>query len=482
MNSKKETRNTKIIFFEVNELPYRVLDDYCFRHPDSSFAKLLAFSHQYESFASASRPLEPCFNWPTIHRGILDQVHGIYDWNLSITEQDRRYPPVWKILASNGISVGVFGSLHSYASFPIQEELNEYAFYVPDIFSPEGRSYPNSVSSFQAFNLSLIRKSARNVDLGLEWKNAYRIAKSISRLGLMPNTIVALGKQIASEKITPWKKTRRRTHQAKLSFDVFFHLLGNTRPEFATCFVNHVAATMHRYWAAVYPEHYTAFNMTSEWCKRYQDEIDYAMNKTDQMLEKLLEFLKYDEKYTLILCSGMGQAATIAEHLYTELYIQELSVFMNAMGIEKWSWSPAMFPHFNIMVGIKDIARFKMALDNLFVEGVPMDYTAYPSGQFCLHLGQQDLLTDWVEFHGKKEPLSSFGLHRLINEDTAQRTGYHIPEGTLLVYNPRYTRPRDDMRSRVSTLAIAPSILESFGLSRPAYMTNETIWGIVDNG
>ena len=42
----------------------------------------------------------------------------------------------------------------------------------------------------------------------------------------------------------------RRTYQAGLAFDIFINFLQSTKPAFATFFTNHVASSMHRFWAA----------------------------------------------------------------------------------------------------------------------------------------------------------------------------------------------------------------------------------------
>jgi hypothetical protein len=194
----------KLIFFEFNEVPFRVIDNYCQRHPDAFFARHCARLYQYETYLETRRPLEPCFNWPSIHRGVHDELHGIYDWNIKLDEIDAEFPPVWKILAGNGVKVGLFGSLHSYGSYPSEEELRDgYAFYVPDVFSPEHKAYPQRLSNFQKFCLAMVRRSARNVSTRIEWKDCLNIMSQAGELGFGIDTFVDMAVQLLRERISP---------------------------------------------------------------------------------------------------------------------------------------------------------------------------------------------------------------------------------------------------------------------------------------
>jgi hypothetical protein len=60
----------KIIVFELNEVPYRIMDDYCEKYPKSHLSKLLNSSRQYETYAEEPGVLTPTKTWPTVHRGV----------------------------------------------------------------------------------------------------------------------------------------------------------------------------------------------------------------------------------------------------------------------------------------------------------------------------------------------------------------------------------------------------------------------------
>ena len=56
-------------------------------------------------------------------------------------------------------------------------------------------------------------------------------------------------------------------------------------------------------------------------------------------------------------------------------------------------------------------------------------------------------------------------------EDEAGSTGYHIPEGILVVYDPQDTSVRPSGPRSISTTDVATALLDHFGLEIPDYMS-----------
>ncbi|RMD97884.1 MAG: hypothetical protein D6812_14440, partial [Deltaproteobacteria bacterium] len=287
--------NQKIIFFELNEVPWRIIECYCQWHPSSRLARLLPRCSQFETI-SEDVVLSPWVTWPTVHRGITDGAHRIHHFGQDLSGVDREYPPVWRILADHGVKTAVFGSLHSY---PMPEDVEKYAFYMPDTFAAGSECFPAELSVFQAFNLSMARASVRNVSERLPWRSALRVLAKLPDLGLKPSTLIDTGAQVLQERIHPWRKVRRRTYQSVLAFDIFLRHLDRKRPDFATFFTNHVASSMHRYWAAAFPEDYDVFEYDQTWVKRFRNEIDFTMSKFDRFLDRLVHFVDRNRDYAL---------------------------------------------------------------------------------------------------------------------------------------------------------------------------------------
>jgi hypothetical protein len=351
-----------VILFELNEVPFKVVDQFCRWNPDSALARNLSSCHQYETYAEDRAPLSPWVTWPTLHRGVTNERHLIHSLGQDLAEVNREFPPIWEILTTKGISTGICGTLHTY---PLPKELSHYAFYLPDPFATGSESFPDLLSLFQKFNLSMARESGRNVSMSIPWKSALRMLANASELGFRMKTFADIGSHLVSERVANWRKVRRRTCQVVLAFDIFMRQLETTKPAFSSFLTNHVASTMHRYWAAAFPEDYETLGYDNEWVKTFRNEINFTMSKADEFISRLIRFVSANPTYTLWITTSMGQAATEALPLETQLYITNPAKFMEAMGLEasEWSMRPAMLPDFNFYVRPAKREQFQRKLD-----------------------------------------------------------------------------------------------------------------------
>ena len=242
-----------VVLFELNEVPWRVLDDFCASVPDSAIAKLIAQSNCYTTLAADAGHLSPWTTWPTLHRGVNDERHMIASFGQDRRAADEKYPPVWDLLKRASISVGLCGTLHS---FPPPADMKEYAFYMPDALASTPDAHPVELTAFQKFNLKMSRESARNVSTRIAWGDAGRVVIHSPSLGIRPKTYKAVATQLLYERRDPTKRNRRRTLQSVMTADVYVKQLRATTPQFSSFFTNHVASAMHRYWAAAYPGDY----------------------------------------------------------------------------------------------------------------------------------------------------------------------------------------------------------------------------------
>ena len=446
----------KVIFFELNEVPWRVVDDHVARAPAGPLATALRRSLQYFTVAADVGHLSPWTTWPTVHRGVHDERHRISALGQDNAAADRAFPPVWRLLRAHGASVGVCGSLHSA---PPPEDLDSYAFYLPDAFATDDRAHPRVLSRFQAFNLAMTRSSGRNVDASLSWRQAAGVLASTRGLGIRPSTYQAIAAQLAAERIRRHRRSRRRTFQAVLAFDVFMAHLERTGPDFSTFFSNHVASAMHRYWAAAYPE-------------------DYAE------LALLVAFADTHPEYQVWTSSSMGQHATMARALETAVYLVDVGTFMRRLGMPDGSWRshPAMLPQTNVTVREALADTFERRLADVRLVDRPLQFRRGDAGFFSLDLGHPDMHTrpTPVRYAGGRHSLAAFGMKAVEIEDRSDTTAYHVPEGLLFVYDPQRPLAGSSPASRpeVSTLEIAPALLTTFGAPRPDYMSTLTAEGL----
>src|SRR5688572_4351311 len=360
-----QATHRKVLLFEMNEVPYRVLDDFVRRHPQSSLSAIMARAKQFETVCEDQLELDPWSSWPTLHRGVIDEQHGVRHLGQSLEWADRQYPPIWQLVARGGRSVGVFGSLHSSR---VPEPLDGYAFYVPDFFADQSFAHPAELQAFQAFNLVMTRRSARNVDARIPPGAALAFLRAYARQGINWSTAGRVMRALAAELLSAHRRSRRRSLQPLIAMDVFAPLLRRTRPDFATFYTNHVAASMHRFWAAAFPHDVAENPMPVEWRRKYARDIDYAMGALDELFARL-RALADELDYVLVVASSIGQAACRGESALGFTTITDLERFMARMGLGRREFAvlPAMVPCISVRVDAARAEGFEQRLNSLTV-------------------------------------------------------------------------------------------------------------------
>ena len=480
----------KIILFELNEVPYRILDDFCARYPQSTFSKILSSCHQFETISEDVGHLSPWVTWPSLHRGVKNTLHNIGDYGEDLRAIDKKFPPVWSILADHNIKVGIFGSLHTS---PLPKEIGRYSFYVPDSFAHNSECIPHYLGVFQEFLLKMARASSRNVKRKIEYSSLFHLVINIKAIGIRPLTIFRCLLQLLREFIDSGKIIRRRVFASILSFDVFMKQLTEKKPHFVTFFTNHVASSMHRYWSAAYPDDYDNFDLDPEWIKTYRKEIDFAMKTSDNFLHSLVSFVHENPDYSIWIATSMGQSSTEAKSIKTQLSVADMNQFMSGFGLESNSWEskPAMHPQVNLVVSNDKTEYFSDKLNRLKIGGVYASYRQ-KGNFFSIDLGHVDLGEDEgvlkinngldeldPNYHEDRYPLKEFGLVNFKIQEGTMASAYHIPQGCLLIYN--YPICNDKKRQTISVLDIAPAIIQNYSISIPHYMHKRNLLDGGDN-
>jgi len=462
----------KIVLYELNEVPWRVFDQFAAWRPTSYVAKLLPVMRRFVTFTEDRSELSPWITWPTLHRGVTDERHGILSLGQDLSGVDREYPPIWELLARHSVSVGVCGSLHTY---PLPPGVERYRFFIPDAFASGAECFPDAISIFQAFNLDMARKSARNVSHYIPWLRALRLLPAATGLGIKPRTAIDLIGQLVSEWRRPQQRVRRRTYQAVLEFDIFMHQLVTTRPDFATFFTNHVASSMHRYWAAAFPTDYSEFEYTDKWVETYRGEIAWTMEKADELFGRLVRFADHNPEYQIWVATSMGQTATEAKPVATQLYIADVGRFMIALGFapQDWSQRPAMLPRYSFRLGPHRLAAFRDTIAAVRIAGKPIQYIDAGPDSLTFSLGHKDLMEGTVQVRERVLSFEAMGLSNTPIEDSSGTSAYHIPQGCLVIYDPQDRAPKAGC-TEISTCEFAPALLKHFGAPRPDYMRNST--------
>ena len=473
----------KIILLELNEVPFKVIDYFSASQPYSVLSGLLNRATQYLTLCRDEVELDPWISWPTLHRGVNDRQHGIYHLGQILTDADRRFPPIWRLLAENGRRVGVFGSVHSNQ---VPRSLEGYEFYLPDFFDDKVFAHPEYLRPFQRFNLGMTRRSTRNVDRKVPLELVLEFAKSAPRLGLSWDTISSILRQLVDERRAPRLRLRRRSLQAQVMGDVFFSLIKSRQPDFATFYTNHVAAAMHRYWAAAFPDDDKENAMGDQWRKDYQPEILEAMTRFDKILGRLKRWIDVKADTILLIATSMGQQAVKYRPARGGFTIRNMDKFMAALGLapSQYSVRPAMSPCSGVVVAPDAAGQLKAKLEQFAINGkrfvqsdrevYPLSFGVYEQNFFSFFAYFENYTGEEVASIGNEGfPFEDVGFGFFTHEDGIAVSAHHHQEGVLLIYDP-HAGAVDRRRLPVSTTEIAPAILDHFGLPLPSYMSHST--------
>ena len=424
-------KHKKIIFFELNEVPFRVFKE-SFQH---SYYKVKLDQYQFNQTISKDEcHLSPWITWPTIHRGVTYKSHQIGDLGQNCTDVDKVYPPIWTVLQKKGLKVGVFGSLHS--SQTSSNEYKNYSFYVPDVFSAHQDCHPKQYSALQSINLYLSRRSARVVEKRFfpPFKKLIKATYSYLNTSFSLSTIKKIFIQLINEKLNPWKNIRRRTIQSDILFDGFFSFLKKTSPDFATFFTNHVASSMHRFWEASYPDDYAKLSHNYDWINKYKNEISISMESTCNYINKLTDFVNKNPEYELWIVSSMGQSASEGYKPQKQFWaITDLKSFINNIVQEELlniEVGPAMVPLYSIYADEKTIKKIKNSL-NKITTNATLKLRTETKGSLSFYF-YSDAPHIYLKLNKKDLELKGL-LLKEIKENTSS-SAYHVPEGIFYRY------------------------------------------------
>lgn len=448
-----------VIMYELNEVPWVIVDWYAAERPASNIARIVAASRNYTTVTTDQGELHPWVTWPTLHRGVDNTVHKIEFLNQDLTSASA-YPPLWETAAKAGKNVGVFGSLQSY---PVPSD-QHYAFYVPDTFAPAADAHPPEYKALQELNLRQTASDGGVVSAVKIDSSVAKIFLQLFSVGLTVKTVFRLAKQIALERRNPAYKTRRAVLQAPVAFDVFLHAYRRSRPDLCTFFTNHVAGMMHRYWKHA---------LSSDHSEQRHDpvrasNIAFAMDVADEQIG-VLRRLADQSGASLLILSSMGQAP-IDRRGGDQLRIADVARFVQAIGFKgSFTSQLAMHPDFNFSFETSaDADQFAAAIARLrFSDGRPFTYKSYVCGP-TVNIGVAQpgpmIDQDWLSIaeDGRRLPFAEAGLLRFARD---VGTAYHVPEGIMIWYNKGV--PADQSRVVIDSSKVRGMILREIGVKEP---------------
>ncbi|CDO10079.1 hypothetical protein [Mycolicibacterium cosmeticum] len=448
-----------VILYELNEVPWDVIDIYVKHRPQSNVAALLREGQSLTTVHEDREDLQglqPWRTWPTLHTSTYD--HNSFDLGQDPTTF--RGDPIWDVAENAGLSVGLFGPMQSWPA----RQFRHGGFYVPDTFSQDAKTYPAALERFQAFNLAMTGANGFSPDALLNPKTLAATAVDLVRLGLTPRSVATLGTHLVKERTDPRYKAFRSAMQAPLSFDLYWKLQRKHKPRLSAFFTNHVAGMMHRFWGDGMPGYTEKYEYTAD--EVYGSFIVAAMDITDRQLGRIRKYLAKNPQAMLVVAASMGQGPVEVVKVDDNRFVlEDHTKLVSTLNLAPAELGLAMYPMVSLVFDTEEQAQAATApltsvtvpgkgplFARVRVEGKTVTFGIdYSQGSDATTLEFQPIGSDPVT--GSPADIGLEVQYRI----GGVNTGYHIEEGILLAAGAGV--PSDPSRKEVDVLDVTPSLL-----------------------
>jgi hypothetical protein len=461
----------KVVLYELNEVPWQVVDLYVAERPGSHLARLLRAGLCRTTVNHDPVPLQPWRTWPTFHTSTFTEEHNSFE--LGQDPATFRGTTIWDAADAAGLTVGLFGPMQSWPPRPFANG----GFYVPDTFSRTADTVPAGLGTFQKFNVGMTRENtfSSHADLGLGQLVA--TGADLLRRGLTPRSLAALAAQLVNERRDGRYRGQRSTMQVLPSFDLYWRLHRQHDPHLSVFFTNHVAGMMHRYWGDWVPEYAATEHYAPD--PVFSRFVPTAMDLADRQLGRVLAHVDSHAGTVLVVAASMGQGPIPYRHLDRTFVLEAPERLLAQLGLGAAEAGLAMYPRVSLAFGSAAGAEGSVAvLASVEGDGCgPMfrDFTvAGRTVSFEINFDRPDAKDDeklvFVHADGVRVTVEPPDLGIAVRRRTGGgNTAYHIPEGIMVSYGAGVIADRS--RQPVDILDVAPSLLANvLGVEPPASM------------
>ncbi|MES2803330.1 MAG: hypothetical protein V4654_12620 [Bdellovibrionota bacterium] len=428
---------SKVLFLEINEVPYRLIDQYINHKDFSNIKKLFQNSWTFTSIAVDDGELSPWITWPTVHRGMDSSQHGVK--NLGQDVKTFQGSTIWEDLRKQGYSVGVFGALQSWPP----KDPGSHGFYIPDTFAHDEQCIPTYVEPLQKFNLGQVRSNGKTVKSNIPpVKDVINFLLQSFRCGIRLSTIFKIVEQVISERFNSELKARRPIFQTIIFWDVYMSLLkkSNGKLKYSSFFTNHVASAMHRYWHHIFPQD---FGKSEKGL--HESTILYSLKTLDNMLADVFSLADKNDDLVLVFGSSMGQDAVHnPDHHGKQLAVDSVDKLLLSMNILPNSYQKllAMVPQ--VAISVEDgklLKEIEQLISNFGYQSGVKSFSTDMVGKtlsITIKTPSHSDVEDAKLYLGNK----SFSFEECgVKIHAAEAlSGYHIPEGILAFYNANLSK------------------------------------------
>lgn len=459
-----KTNSRRLVVVEANEIPLRIFRWYATSHPDSAIAALISNGSVAESVINdemGTRELYPSQSWATLATGVPLEKHKIY-WYADPKPEE--FPLYWELAAAADRTVGVVGTLHS-SPIGSKSALPGLVFCVPDVFAATPETIPARLERLQSFSLDMANANSRAVTSRRPYAQYLRGLGAAVAAGVRPATFARLGRLAALVGAGRVPGERLRTAHTILMADLFERLLDEHEPDLAVFFTNHVAAAMHRYWFAAFPEDWDDDIYDDAWRARFGGEIDAAMKELDRFLGRLTQRCSQTNR-TLLVVSSMGQTGgePLRDKSPEVFVVRDAEKFLRAIGFdEPFQVRAAMVPQ--ISAAMSTAADALIQVDRLEAHhGDSSGLSFDVSGHVVTVTYELPVESGHVVFAGSTTQAAELGGE--IAEVAEHRNGMHHRLGSIISSK---TATTSFPEGATDVLDLAPAVLTFLGVEPAAY-------------
>lgn len=461
--SSGERTRRGVVLYELNEVPWEIIDLYVDARPSSHVAALLDDGLCLTTVDDDPVPLQPWRTWPTFHRSAYTAEHGSLD--LGQDPATFRGADLWEVAEAAGCRVGVFGALQSWPPRPSPNG----GFFVPDTFARSAETDPPSLSRFQGFNLAMTADNSFASDRPLAFGDLARAAVDVARLGLTPWSAAKLASHLVRERLDGRYKARRPIMQVLPCFDLYWRLHRRTTPDLSVFFTNHVAAMMHRYWGDGVPRYAAEQDYRPD--DVYRGFVLAAMDLFDHQLGVVRRWIDRHPSWVLVVASSMGQGPIPYSEMKETYVLEDTALLGRTLGLDGVEPGLAMYPRICLKFeGDADAEAAMTSVASVRSQTGPMFNDLHLHGatlsfEIDYQFGAESLERDltWAPGGGPtvSGTLEDLGIATRTRPGGGN-TAYHVPEGILVALGGPFRADRS--RTEVSILDAAPSILDLLGV------------------
>ena len=451
---------TRMIVLELNELTPALMQRFMAAGSLPNFSRFYHEAKVYTTTAEETPPnLDPWIQWVTVHTGINFRQHGLQRLNEGHTLTT---PRVWDLLSAAGKRVWICGSMNVGASKPAGSAV------LPDPWTTAVRPTPATLEPYFTFvQRQVMEHTSDRGSFGI--REFSRFLRFMAVHGLSPATIASVLRQMMDER-RGGGRWKRATLLDQLQFDVFAWYWRRLQPAFATFFLNSTAHYQHLYWREMDPSVFTAPPSATH-RRMYQHAIEYGYRQMDRLVGRVLDMV--DANTTVVMATALSQQPCLSfeahggKNFYRPI---DWAPITTLAGItDRYATSPVMAHQFHLYFDSPTIAE-RAAARLAAIRYEDRQALAVERNGAGLFVGcriYEPLSADAsLSVAGHDGKTRFFDLFYKID---GVKSGMHHPDGMLWIRTP--LRQHAVHAEHVPLAAVAPTILEHFGLQRPPYMS-----------